>query len=81
MTGVSPFRGFIRSAVRANGINACKNHEIQFSFETHVAKLPRGWRTIINKMPKFKVQIKSKYGKCPASPALWAGSFTFFLFS
>jgi hypothetical protein len=38
-TGVNPLRGFIRPALRANGINARKGLEIRFSLETHAAKL------------------------------------------
>jgi hypothetical protein len=41
-TGVNPFRGFIRPTFRANGINAFKNLEIRFSFDTRAGKLQSG---------------------------------------
>ncbi len=43
MTGVNPFRGFMGPAFRANRIEAHRELETRFFFDTHAAKFQCGW--------------------------------------
>jgi len=43
LTGVNPFRDFIRPAFRPNGIKAHKDFETRLPVESHAAKLYFGW--------------------------------------